>query len=116
MVRVGGNSLPDRGPKGEFAQVPAGQIINRGFTHEEKDKRHHQECAEHKAQHPRRRHVVGQKACEQVAERRPTLLGQKHNGQDTTAVRIRGEELIGGVTGVQAQQPECAAGDQDDEA
>ncbi len=31
------------------------------------------------------------------------LLGQKHNRQDTAAVRIRGEELIGGVARIQAQ-------------
>ena len=51
-----------------------------------------------------------------MAERHPTLLGQKHDREDAAPVRIRGEELIGGVAGIQAQQPAGAAGYQYDEA
>ena len=31
-------------------------------------------------------------------------------------VRVGGQELIGGIARIQAQQPEAAAGDQDDQA
>ena len=114
LVRVSGNGLPKGFPKSKFARLAAGQIVNCRFTHEKKDDRHYQKCAEHKAQHPGWRHVVSQKACGQVAERHPTLLSQKHDRENPAAVRIRGEELIGGVAGIQAQQPATAAGDQDD--
>ena len=59
---------------------------------------------------------MGQKPREQVPERHPALLRQKHNRQDPPSVCIGGEELIGGIARIQAQQPEAAAGDQDDQA
>ena len=100
-MRVGGNGLPKGFPKSKFGRLPAGQIVNRRFADEEEDDRHHQERAEHQAQHPRRRHVVSQKARGQVAERHTTLLRQKHNRENPAAVRISGEELIGGIARVQ---------------
>ena len=115
-MRMSGNGFPEVVPQGESAQAPAGHGIDCRLTNEEKDGHYDQERAEHKAQHPRRRHIAAQKARAQVAERHPTLLGQKHNRQDAAAVRIRGKELIGGVARIQAQQPEGAACDQDDEA
>jgi hypothetical protein len=41
-----------------------------------------------------------------MAKRHPALLRQKHNREYSAAVRIGGEELIGGVARIQAQQPE----------
>ena len=102
-MRVGGNGLPKGFPKSTFDRLPAGQIVNRRFTDEEEDDRHHQERAEHKAQHPGWRHVVSQKARGQVAEGHPALLRQKHNRQDPAAVRVGGQEVIGGITRIQAQ-------------
>ncbi len=55
---------------------------------------------------------MGQKAREQVPERHPTLLREEHDRQDPPSVRIGGQELIGSVTRIQAQQPEATAGDQ----
>ena len=110
------NGFPNTGQKSEFARVPAGQVVNCRFTHEKKDNRHYQECAEHKPQHPGCGHVVSQKAREQVAERHPTLLSQKHDRENAAAVRIRGKKLIGGVAGIKGQQPASAAGDQYDQA
>jgi hypothetical protein len=51
---------------------------------------HQQECAKHKAQHPWWGHIVSQQVCEQVAERHPTLLRQKHYRQDPSPVGISG--------------------------
>jgi hypothetical protein len=62
VVRVSGNGLPKGFPKSKFGRLPAGQIVNCRFTDEEEDDRHHQERAEHKAQHPGWRHIVSQKA------------------------------------------------------
>ena len=110
-MRVGGNGLPKGFPKSKFGRLPAGQIVNCRFTDEEEDDRHHQERAEHKAQHPGWRHIVSQKARGQVAERHRTLLRQKHDREDAAAVGIGGKKLIGGVAGIKGQQPASAAGD-----
>ena len=59
---------------------------------------------------------MGQKARKQVAKRHSALLRQKHNRQDPPSVRVGGQELIGGIARILAQQPEAAAGDQDSQA
>src|SRR6266567_2578462 len=62
VMRVGGNGLPNRASKGQLAKTPSGHFVDRWLTYEEKDHHHHQERAQHEAQHPRRGQVMGQEA------------------------------------------------------
>ena len=110
---MSGDSLPEVSPERQFAQLAMGHRIDGRFTHEKKGHHHHQECAEHQAKHPWWGHIVGQKACENVAERHTALLCQEHNRKDPPSVPIGGQQLIGRIARIQAQQPEATAGDQD---